>query len=40
MWVCMLASLCSTPMPGLLSHRTVHSFIREFGGVCSYGRVG
>ena len=35
-----LASLCFTPMPGLLSHRTVHSFIREFGGVCSYGRMG
>ena len=25
---------------GLPSHGTVHSFIREFGGVCSYGRVG
>ena len=37
---CVLASLCFTPMPGLLSHWTVHSFIREFGGVCSYGRRG
>ena len=36
--VCVLASLCS--MFGLLNHWTVHSFIREFGGVCSYGRKG
>ena len=38
--VCVLASLCFTSMPGLLSHWTVHSFIRDFCGVCSYGRVG
>ena len=36
--VCVLASLCSTPIPGLPSHWTVHSFIRKFGGICSVRR--
>ena len=35
-----IASLCSAPIPGLPSHWTVHSFIRGFGGICSYGRRG
>ena len=30
----------STPIPGLCSHWTVHSFIREFGGASSYNRMG
>ena len=36
--VCVCVGGCSTPIPGLSSHGTVHSFIREFGGVCSYDR--
>ena len=35
-----ITSKCFTPIPGLSSHGTVHSFIRGFGGVCSYGRRG
>ena len=35
-----IASMCYTPIPGWLSHWTVYSFIRQFGGVCSYGRRG